>query len=52
MSANAYTEYQLVGQPAIGRFAEHGWTTVSVFRLPWMRDLLLPLSLLSGQIAA
>jgi hypothetical protein len=30
MSAHAYTEDQLVGQPAIGLFAELGWTTASV----------------------
>ncbi len=29
MSAHAYTEDQLVEQPAIGLFAELGWTTVS-----------------------
>ena len=29
MSAHAYTEDQLVEQPAIGLFAEFGWTTVS-----------------------
>jgi type I restriction enzyme R subunit len=29
MSAHAYTEDQLVEQPAIGLFAEMGWTTVS-----------------------
>ena len=28
MSGHAYTENQLVGQPAIGLFAELGWTTV------------------------
>ena len=31
MSAHAYTEDQLVGQPAIGLFAELGWSTVSAF---------------------
>ena len=30
MSAHAYTEDQLVEQPAIGLFAELGWQTVSV----------------------
>ena len=30
MSVHAYTEDQLVEQPAIGLFAELGWTTVSV----------------------
>jgi len=30
MRAHAYTEDQLVEQPAIGWFAELGWTTVSV----------------------
>jgi type I restriction enzyme R subunit len=30
MSTHAYTEDQLVEQPAIGLFAELGWTTVSV----------------------
>ncbi len=29
MSAHAYTEDQLVEQPTIGLFAEHGWQTVS-----------------------
>ena len=29
MSAHAYTEDQLVEQPAIGLFAELGWATVS-----------------------
>ena len=29
MSAHAYTEDQLVEQPAIGFFAELGWATVS-----------------------
>jgi len=29
MSPHAYTESQLVEQPAIGLFAELGWTTVS-----------------------
>ena len=29
MSAHAYTEDPLVEQPAIGLFAELGWTTVS-----------------------
>ena len=29
MSTHAYTEDQLVEQPAIGLFAELGWTTVS-----------------------
>ncbi len=29
MSAHAYTEDQLLVQPAIGLFLEHGWTTVS-----------------------
>ena len=29
MSVNAYTEDQLVEQPAIGLFADLGWQTVS-----------------------
>jgi len=29
VSAHAYTEDQLVEQPAIGLFAELGWTAVS-----------------------
>jgi type I restriction enzyme R subunit len=29
MRAHAYTEDQLVEQPAVGLFAELGWTTVS-----------------------
>ena len=31
MSAHAYTEDQLVEQPAIGLFAELGWQTVSAW---------------------
>ena len=31
MATNAYTEDQLVEQPAIGLFAEPGWQTVSTF---------------------
>ncbi len=31
MSTHAYTEDQLVEQPAIGLFAELGWQTVSPF---------------------
>ena len=50
---HAYTEDQLVEQPAIGLFAELGWTTVSaleeIHNLRQMRDLLLP-RLLSGQL--
>ena len=45
MSAHAYTEDQLVEQPAIGLFAELGWTVVpaveEVFwceRHAWSRD--------------
>ncbi len=38
MSAHAYTEDELVEQPAIGLFAELGWQTVSameeVFQSP------------------
>ena len=33
MSAHAYTEDQLVEQPAIGLFAELGWTTVSALEV-------------------
>ena len=51
MSAHAYTEDQLVEQPAIGLFAELGWATVSGLQnLRRTRDLLLP-RLLSGQAA-
>ena len=47
---HAYTEDQLVEQPAIGLFAELGWQTVSAIQnLRRTRDLLLP-RLLSGQI--
>jgi type I restriction enzyme R subunit len=47
---HAYTEDQLVEQPAIGLLAELGWTAVSVFRnLRQTRNLLLP-RLLSGQV--
>ena len=31
---HAYTEDQLVEQPAIGLFAELGWTTVENLNLP------------------
>jgi hypothetical protein len=49
-SGNAYTTDQLVEQPAIGLFAELGWTTVSTFQnLHQTRDLRLP-RLLSGQL--
>ena len=47
MSAHAYTEDQLVEQPAIGLFAELGCVRIQEIRRT--RDLLLP-SLLSGQI--
>ena len=50
---HAYTEDQLVEEPAMGLFAELGWTTVSaleeIHNLRQMRDLLLP-RLLSGQL--
>ena len=50
---HAYTEEQLVEQPAIGLFAELGWTTVSVRQnLRRTRDPAaagLP-CLLSGQV--
>ena len=50
MSSHAYTEDQLVEQPAIGLFAELGWATVSGLQnLRRTRDLLLP-RLLSGQV--
>ena len=42
MSAHAYTEDQLVEQPAIGLFAGLGW------QHRWTHDLLLP-RLLSGR---
>jgi len=54
MSTHPYTEDQLVEQPAIGLFAELGWTTVSALRFHRTRDPAiagLP-RLLSGQIAA
>ena len=51
---HAYTEDQLVEQPAIGLFAELGWTTVPALKeirsLRRTRDLLLP-RLLPGQVA-
>jgi hypothetical protein len=51
---HAYTEDQLVEQPAIGLFAELGWTTVSALKeihsLSRARDLLLP-RLLPGQVS-
>ena len=59
MSAHAYTEDQLVEQPAIGLFAELGWTVAGpppnklkfskIQNLRRTRDLLLP-RLLSGQV--
>ena len=48
MSGHAYTEDQLVEQPAIGLFAELGRGQIHCFRRT--RDLLLP-RLLSGQAA-
>ena len=52
MSAHAYTEDQLVEQPAIGLFASLGWQTASALKeihsLSRTRDLLLP-GLLPGQ---
>ena len=38
MSPHAYTEDQLVEQPAIGLFAELGWTTVSAMEETFGRD--------------
>ena len=50
----AYTEDQLVEQPAVGLFAELGWITVSELEelqtLRRTRDPLLPRPL-SGQVA-
>jgi hypothetical protein len=41
--SHAYTEDQLVEQPAIGLFAELGWTTVSAFQnFHQTLDLRLP----------
>ena len=44
MPTHAYTEDQLVEQPAIGLFAELGWTTVSAleetFGAIGMRDVV------------
>jgi hypothetical protein len=37
MSAHAYTEEQLVEQPAIQLFKELGWTTVSALEEMWRR---------------
>jgi type I restriction enzyme R subunit len=34
MTAHAYTENQLVEHPAIGLFAELGWTTVEELKMP------------------
>jgi hypothetical protein len=52
MSAHAYTEDQLVEQPASGLFAELGWQTVSALKeinsLSRACDLPLP-RLLPGQ---
>ena len=48
---HAYTEDQLVEQPAIGLFAELGYMTAPQDKNPCRtRDLLLP-RLLSGQVA-
>jgi hypothetical protein len=45
---HAYTEDQLVGQPAIGLFSESGWNKAAALQnLRRTRDLLLP-HLLSG----
>src|SRR5438552_8245075 len=38
MSAHAYTENQLVEQPAIGLFAELGWATVSALEEVFGKD--------------
>ena len=38
MSARAYTEDQLIEQPAIGLFAELGWSTVSALEGNLRRD--------------
>ena len=47
---HAYTEDQLVEQPAIGLFAELGWhTVVALLNIHRTHDLLLP-RLLSGQV--
>jgi hypothetical protein len=47
---HAYTEDQLVEQPAIGLFAELGWAVERRIQyLSRTRDLLLP-RLLSGQV--
>ena len=46
---HAYTEDQLVEQPAIGLFAELGWQTEVATGLCWVNDLLLP-RLLSEQV--
>ncbi len=52
MSAHAHTEDQLVEKPAIGLFADLGWTTVSALSLRRTRDpTLVGLTrLLSGQV--
>ena len=50
---HAYTEDQLVEQPAIGLFAEVGWTTIlSLEEIPSLRQTRDPLllRLLSGQV--
>jgi len=48
---HAYSEDQVVEQPAIGFFAELGWQPVFFGRnLRRTRDLLLP-RLLSGQVS-
>ncbi len=50
MSAHAYTEDQLVEQPAIGLFAELGWqTVVAMEEILGETGTLLP-RLLSGQV--
>jgi hypothetical protein len=46
--SHAYTEDQLVEQPAIGLFAELGWTSEPVPSFHRAHDPLLP-RLLSGQ---
>ena len=50
MSPHAYTEDQLVEQPAIGLFAELGWTTVSALEETFGAIDALQSRLLPGQV--
>jgi hypothetical protein len=48
---HAYTEDQLVEQPAIGLFAELGWSTVSALEETFWAERLLPTIRANGRLA-